>query len=109
MKHVLRYLRGTVGYGLRYASSVDLSLQGYVDANWAGSTVEWKSTSDCCFTLGFSMVSLCSRKQSYVALSTAEVEYIVLSVVVHEAVWLRKLLTYFFDHEMDPTIIYCDN
>ena len=32
-KHVLRYLQGTVGYGLRYASSVDLSLQGYADAN----------------------------------------------------------------------------
>jgi hypothetical protein len=33
MKHVLRYLRGTVGYGLRYSSSVDLSLQGYADAD----------------------------------------------------------------------------
>jgi hypothetical protein len=42
-KHVLRYLRGTVGYGLRYASSVDLSLQVYVD--WAGSAVDRKSTS----------------------------------------------------------------
>jgi hypothetical protein len=51
-KHVLRYLRGTVGYGLRYASSVDLSLQGYVDTDWAESTVDRKSTSDCCFTLG---------------------------------------------------------
>jgi hypothetical protein len=29
VKHVLRYIRGTVGYGLRYASSVNLSLQGY--------------------------------------------------------------------------------
>jgi hypothetical protein len=29
VKHVLRYLRGTVGYGLRYASSIDMRLQGY--------------------------------------------------------------------------------
>jgi hypothetical protein len=50
-KHVLRYLRGTIGYGLRYASGVDMRLQGYADADWAGSTVDWKSTSDCCFTL----------------------------------------------------------
>jgi hypothetical protein len=106
-KHVLRYLRGTVGYGLRYASSVDLSLQGYVD--WAGSTVDRKSTSGCCFTLGSAMVSWCSRKQSSVALSTAEAEYIALSVAVREAVWLRKLLTDLFDHEMDPIIIHCDN
>jgi hypothetical protein len=56
-KHVLRYLRGIVGYGLRYASSVDLSLQGYADADWAGSAVDRKSTSDCCFTLGSATVS----------------------------------------------------
>jgi hypothetical protein len=55
------------------------------------------------------MVSWCSRKQSSVALSTAETEYIALSVVVREAVWLRKLLTDLFDHEMDSTIIHCDN
>jgi hypothetical protein len=55
------------------------------------------------------MVSWCSRKQSSVALSTAEAEYIALSVAVREAVWLRKLLTDLFDHEMDPTTIHCDN
>jgi hypothetical protein len=108
-KHVLRYLRGTVGYGLRYAFSVDLSLQGYADADWGGSTVDRKSTSGCCFTLGSTMVYLCSRKQSFVALSTAEAEYIALSVAVREAVWLRKLLTDLFDCEMDPTIVHCDN
>jgi hypothetical protein len=70
-KHVLRYLRGTVGYGLRYASGVDMRLQGYADADWAGSTVDQKSTSGC-FNLGSAMVSWCSRKQSSVALSTAE-------------------------------------
>jgi hypothetical protein len=56
-KHVLRYLRGTVGYGLRYASRVDMRLQGYVDAYWAGSGVDRKSTFGCCFTLGFVMIS----------------------------------------------------
>jgi hypothetical protein len=55
------------------------------------------------------MVFWCSRKQSSVALSTTEVEYIALSVEVREAVWLHKLLTDLFDHEMDPTTIHCDN
>jgi len=32
-KHVLRYLQGTIGYGLRYAANVDLRLEGYTDAN----------------------------------------------------------------------------
>ena len=43
------------------------------------------------------------------ALSTAEVEYIVLSVVVREVVWLHKILTYLFGHVIDSTIIHCDN
>jgi hypothetical protein len=55
------------------------------------------------------MVSWCNRKQSSVALSTVEAEYIALSVEVHEAVWLLKLLTDLFNHEMDPTTIHCDN
>jgi hypothetical protein len=68
-----------------------------------------KSTSGCCFTLGSAMVSWSNRKQSSAALSTAEAEYIALNVAVCEAVWLRKLLADLFDHEMDPTIIHCDN
>jgi hypothetical protein len=44
-----------------------------------------------------------------VALSTAEAEYIALCVAVHEAVWLRKLLADLFGHEMDSTVIHCDN
>jgi hypothetical protein len=63
----------------------------------------------CCFTLGSAMVSWYSRKQSSVALSTVEVEYIALCVEVHEAVWLRKLLADLFGHDMDSTIIHCDN
>jgi hypothetical protein len=56
-KHVLRYLRGTIGYGLRYAFGEDMRLQGYANADWAGSAVDWKSTFSCCFTLGSAMVS----------------------------------------------------
>jgi hypothetical protein len=39
-KHVLRYLRGTFGYGLRYAFDVNMRLYQYVDADWAGSVVD---------------------------------------------------------------------
>jgi hypothetical protein len=108
-KHVLRYLQGTIRYGLRYASSVDMILQGYVDADWARSVVEWKRKSGWCFTLGSAMVSWCSRKHSFVDFSTTEEKYRALSVPVCEAVWLHNLLTYLFDHEMDSTIIHCDN
>jgi hypothetical protein len=102
-KHVLRYLQGTIGYGLRYASSVDMRLQGYAVADWARSAVDLKRTSSCCFTLRSALVSWCSRKQNSVALRTAKAEYIALSVAMREAVWLCKLFADLFDHEMDST------
>jgi hypothetical protein len=47
--------------------------------------------------------------KTFVALSTAEAEYIALCVAVCEAVWLRKLLADLFGHEMDSTVIHCNN
>ena len=78
-KHVLKYLRGTVGYGLRYDSECDLKLQGFTDLDWAGCSTDRKSTSGCCFSLGSAVISWCSRKQNSVALSTTKVEYMAAS------------------------------
>jgi hypothetical protein len=71
-KHILRYLRGTITYGLKYTSSGGLFLHGYADADWAGSRVDWKSTSRYCFSLGSTMISWSSRKQGSIAQSTSE-------------------------------------
>ena len=38
-KHILRYLRGIVDYGLRYEANKRINLEGYVDLDWAGSTL----------------------------------------------------------------------
>jgi hypothetical protein len=56
-RHVMRYLRGTVDYGIRYVSDREISLQGYVDADWAGSIMDQKSTFECCFSLGSALIS----------------------------------------------------
>ena len=50
-----------------------------------------------------------SKKQSYVALSIAEAEYVVACSASGEVVWLRKLLSNLFDLQLDATCIYCDN
>jgi hypothetical protein len=55
------------------------------------------------------MISWQSRKQSSIALSTVEVEYIAGCSASCEAIWLRKLLTGLFDLEMEATPIQCDN
>jgi hypothetical protein len=56
-KHILRYLRGTLNYGLRYASNSDVQLHGFTDSYWAGSVDDRKSTSGICFSLGSVMIS----------------------------------------------------
>jgi hypothetical protein len=55
------------------------------------------------------MVSWCSRKQTSVALSTTEAEYIALSMTVREAVWLHKLLADLSEHVLDSTVIHYGN
>ena len=44
-KHILRYLKGTVDYGLKYEVNKKINLEGYVDSNWVGSAIDRKSTS----------------------------------------------------------------
>ena len=108
-KHVLRYLKGTFDYGLRYVADCELIMVGYTDSDWASSVIEWKSTSGCCFSLGSAVITWHSRKQMSVVLSMAEAKYIVACSACGEAVWLRKMLSRLFDLELDETFIYCDN
>ena len=44
-KHVMIYLKGTLDYGLRYASNGEIRLHGFTDSDWAGSVEDRKSTS----------------------------------------------------------------
>jgi hypothetical protein len=92
-KHVRRYLKGTLDYGLCYTGDHDFRLYGYTYSNWVGSASDRKSTSGCCFGLGSSMTSSQSKKQSSIALSTTEAEYIATCSTCCESIWLWKLLT----------------
>ena len=56
-KHVLRYVRGTINYGLRYSSSSGVLLARYANSDWVGSAVDRKSTSGYCFSMGFPKVT----------------------------------------------------
>jgi hypothetical protein len=55
VRHILRYVRGT--YDLRYTSSGGVMLHGFTNSDWMGSTVDRKSTSGYCFSLGSAMIS----------------------------------------------------
>ena len=94
----MRYLRGTTEYGLWYRQTMGVKLQGFTDADWAGSPSDRKSTSGGIFNIGSKMVSWYNRKQILIALSSAEVEYMVASKATCEAIWMRKILVGLFGH-----------
>ena len=108
-KHVMRYLKGTIEFGLYYNGNHDYKLYGYTDADWVGSVSDRRSTSSGCYSLGSAMISWFSKKQSSVALSTAEAEYIAACPASYEAIWLRKLMSGLFNLDLDTTVILCDN
>ena len=90
-------MKGTVDYGLKYEANQKINLEGYVDSDWEGSAIDRKSTLGCCFSMGSGVISWFSRKQSCVALSTAEAEYVVACSASCGVVWLRKILSDLFD------------
>ena len=61
-KHAVRYLKGTVDYGLKYEANQKINLEGYVDSYWAGSAIDRKRTLGCCFAMGSGVISWFSRK-----------------------------------------------
>ena len=111
VKRILRYLKGSHNFGLLYRKSdCDTSkCIGFSDSDWAGDLDDRRSTSGYIFQVGGTAVSWKSRKQSCVALSTAEAEYIALSQAAQEAIWLKQLNTDLKVESSEPTTIYEDN
>ncbi|XP_030939850.1 secreted RxLR effector protein 161-like [Quercus lobata] len=92
VKQIIRYVNGTPDYGLWYLKDSNACLAGYLDADWAGSVDDHKSTSSGCFYLGNNLVTWMSKKQNYVSLFTAEAEYIATGSCCTQLLWMKKLL-----------------
>ncbi|WVZ81207.1 hypothetical protein U9M48_028617 [Paspalum notatum var. saurae] len=95
VKRIFRYLKFTLELGLWYSSGSSLSLRGFSDADHAGCWIDRKSTSGTCQLLGTSLVSLSSRKQASVALSTTEAEYVAAASCCSQLLWMKATLSDF--------------
>ena len=90
-KRVLRYLQGTKNFSLIFSKN-DEPLVGFVDADWASDKNDRKSYTGFVFKLSEGSISWKCKKQSTVALSSTEAEYMALSEAAKEAIYLRNLL-----------------
>lgn len=108
-KRILRYIRGTTGYGITYPTQDDPTLSGYVDSDYAGDIDDRKSTTGFVFQFGSAPISWRSRKQPVVTLSTTEAELVAASAAAQEASHLRALLQQMGKSPEKPTVIHEDN
>ena len=109
VKRIFHYLKGTQHYGLLYKKGNSDNCSGFSDADWGGDLDDRKSTSGYVFQIGETAISWRNKKQTCVALSTAEAEYVALSSTAQESLWLQQLLA---DLTKEPTksmVIYEDN
>ncbi|CAL9019344.1 unnamed protein product [Prunus brigantina] len=108
-KRVLRCIQGTLDYGIAYERGKEAVLIGYCDSDWSGSEDDMRSTSGYAFHLGSGVFSWASVKQSSVALSTAEAEYVSAAEATAQAMWLRFVLSDFGEEQVSATSLLCDN
>ena len=109
VKRILKYLKGTPDFGIWYPKSSTLTVTAYIDANWARSVDDRKSTSGNAFFLGECLVYWLSKKQTSISLSTAEAEYIATTDCCTQILWMKEALKYVNIGTNQPMTIYCDN
>ncbi|XP_057835702.2 secreted RxLR effector protein 161-like [Cryptomeria japonica] len=76
VKRIIKYLKGTMDFGLWYPKGDYFTLKEYIDAKWVSDTDDRKNTSGGAFFLGNNLVTWLSKKQALVSLSTVEAKYI---------------------------------
>ena len=91
-KRILRYLKKTGDLVLFYPAGDSFNLVRFADADFASYQVDRKSMSDMTYFLGSSLVSWGTKKQNSVALSTAEVEYVVVASFCAQLLWIKQRL-----------------
>ena len=111
VKNILNYLNRTKEMFLVFGGDEELIVKGYTDASFMTDPDDFKSQSGYVFRLNGGAVSWKSSKQSTVADSTTEAEYIAASEASKEGYWIKKFVTELgvVPTVLDPVEIYCDN
>jgi hypothetical protein len=94
-KRVMRYVKGTIKYGLLFSSQgseAQVELIGYTDSDWCGDRVDKRSTLGYVCMLNGTAICWASKKQPVTALSSCEAEYIASTYAACQLVWLESLM-----------------
>ncbi|KAM2024302.1 hypothetical protein PS1_017295 [Malus domestica] len=106
---ILAYLKSAPGKGVLYQKHGHLRVEGFTDADWAGSVSDRRSTSGYFTFVGGNLVTWQSKKQKVVSRSSAEAEYRGMAHGICEILWLQKLLGGLGFKPKETMRLYCDN
>lgn len=109
VKRIMRYLQGTKDYKLCFTKDTTNKITGFCDSDWASSPEDRRSCTGYIFIFQNGAIAWNSCKQSTVALSTAEAEYMAMSAATQEALWLRQLQQELGLYNDCPLLIHSDN
>ncbi|GJS72156.1 retrovirus-related pol polyprotein from transposon TNT 1-94 [Tanacetum coccineum] len=108
VKRIFRYIKGTTHLGLWYPKGSGIETIVYADSDHAGDYVDRKSTSGVCTFMGCCLTSWFSKKQTALAISTTEVEYVSAGKACQQALWMKQALIDYVVR-LDDISIMCDN
>nr|GEU75086.1 copia protein [Tanacetum cinerariifolium] len=108
VKRIFRYIKGTTHLGLWYPKGTSIETVVYADSDHAGDCVDRKSTSGIFTFVGCCLTSWFSKKQTALAISTIEAEYISAGKASQQALWMTQALID-YDVRLDAVPIMCDN
>ncbi|GKB41215.1 hypothetical protein Tco_0886157 [Tanacetum coccineum] len=108
VKRIFRYLKGQPKLGLWYPKDSPFDLVAYTDSDYAGASLDRKSTTGGCQFLGCRLISWQCKKQTVVANSIIEAEYVAASSCCGQVLWIQnQLLDY--GYNFMHTKIFIDN
>ncbi|KAH9677669.1 reverse transcriptase Ty1/copia-type domain-containing protein [Citrus sinensis] len=108
-KRLLRYLKGTIHFGLQFYNCRVMQLNCFTDSDWACDRGHRKSVAGFRVYLGANLVSWSSKKQAVVSRSSTEAEYRALAHATSEVIWIQSLLVELRIQLSTTPIIWCDN
>ncbi|GKE38143.1 hypothetical protein Tco_1461548 [Tanacetum coccineum] len=108
VKRIFRYIKGTSHLGLWYPKETRLEIIVYVDSDHAGDYVDRKSTSGVSTFVGYCLTSWFSKKQTALAISTTEEEYVSTGKACQQALWMKQALVD-YDVKLNDVPVLCVN
>lgn len=108
VKRILRYVKGTYSYGIKYGQHKPGILEAFSDADHGGDRETSRSTTGVACRYAGGVISWLSQRQASVAISTTEAELVAASEAARELVWLTRVMKVLTELKYTPAL-HVDN